>query len=96
MSLFLSLVSTSAIAMLLQAIPATEAGATNPAQAEAKSEAKQEAKPEKPTKICRTIRNTGMRTLARQCKTQDQWEKSDSEAATDQDLQLKTGQLNPS
>lgn len=98
MSLFLSLVSTSALAMLLQAAPAAEAATENPAQAaqaEAKSEAKQEAKPERPERICRTIRNTGMRTAARQCKTKEQWERMDSEAATDQDLQMKTGQLNP-
>ncbi|OGS55786.1 MAG: hypothetical protein A3J40_08415 [Erythrobacter sp. RIFCSPHIGHO2_12_FULL_63_10] len=73
MQLILSLLSAPALVLAVQAAPAADQQSANAApatpdeaQAEAKSEAKQEAKPEKPTKICRTIRNTGMRTLARQ------------------------------
>ncbi|MDZ4277040.1 MAG: hypothetical protein U0995_13430 [Erythrobacter sp.] len=99
MQMILYLLSAPALVLTVQAAPAASQQLANAAPAvpsEAQAEDKPDAKQEKPKRICRTIRNTGMRTNARQCKTQEQWERSGSEAATDQDLQMKTGQINPS
>lgn len=98
MQLILSLLSAPALVLMVQVPPAGDQQSANAAPAtpgEAQAEGKPDAKSEKPKLVCRTIRNTGFRTAARQCKTQEQWERSDSEAATDQDLQMKTGQINP-
>ncbi len=54
--------------------------------------APQKAEVKKEKKICRTIRNTGMRTAARQCKTVEQWD-ADEQRADGSDLQMKTDGL---
>lgn len=54
-----------------------------------------EEKKAKPKKICRQIQNTGFRTAARQCKTQEQWDKQQAEGVSDQEMRAKTGQMNP-
>lgn len=99
MQMILSLLSAPTLVLAVQAAPAGDQQSANAAPAtrgETQTDGKPDAKPEKPKRICRTIRNTGMRTNARQCKTQEQWERYDSDPATDQDLQMKTGQINPS
>ncbi len=53
---------------------------------DANTDQKVEVKKEK--KICRTIRNTGMRTAARQCKTVEQWD-AEEQRADGADLQTK-------
>lgn len=53
-----------------------------------------EKKKPKPKLICRTIRNTGFRTGARQCKTQDDWNDEDTKVENGEDLRMKTGTLN--
>ena len=61
--------SLSILAATPAAEPATEVAGTEAARGAGTDTAKKD----KPKKICRTIRNTGMRTAARQCKTETQW-----------------------
>ena len=56
---------------------------------------KTQAKKEKPKKVCRMIRNTGFRTAARVCKTQQQWDREDSGGVSDQEIRVQAGSLNP-
>lgn len=72
--------------------PATEPKAGETAQVQVQQPEKEKPKPKL---ICRTIRNTGFRTAARQCKTQDDWEEEDAKVENGEDLRLKTGSLNP-
>src|SRR3546814_8316579 len=74
------------------AAPATAPKAGETAQVQVQQPDKEKAKPKL---ICRTIRNTGFRTAARQCKTQDDWEEEDAKVENGEDLRLKTESLNP-
>ena len=73
-------------AALVLAVPAV---AAEPAE-----QAEKKAGADKPKKICRTIRNTGFRTAARQCKTEQQW-KMEEERADGSDLQTKNDSYQP-
>lgn len=74
------------------ATPAAEPKAGETAQAQVQQPDKEKPKPKL---ICRTIRNTGFRTAARQCKTQDDWQEEDAKVENGEDLRMKTGSLNP-
>ncbi len=54
------------------------ASGTSDAAARAADAATQEAPKSKPKKICRTTGLTGSRIAKKQCKTQEQWDQSES------------------
>jgi ribosome recycling factor len=80
--------------IFISALAASLALAIPAAAAEQVESAEKKAEAEKPKKICRTIRNTGFRTAARQCKTEEQW-KMDQERADGSDLQTKNDSYQP-
>ena len=84
---------TSLAAFALLAAPLVSVAAEEPAQGQAAGEAK-EAKKAKPKKICKTVANTGFRTGARKCKTQEEWDAEAAQGVTDMDIRAKGNQVN--
>lgn len=84
---------TAFAAISLLAAPVASVAAEEPAQGQAEGETK-EPKKAKPKKICKTVANTGFRTGARKCKTQEEWDAEAAQGVTDMDIRAKGNQVN--
>lgn len=90
-TLAFALAGPLASAPALASISVVEANVSQPA--EAGPPAEQSAK-DKPKLVCRTIRNTGFRTAARKCKTQQAWDEEEAKVENGEELRMKSGTLN--
>lgn len=73
----------SAVAAL--GLLATPLAATAADEAKSEQAAAGEQGSAKPTRVCKQIKNTGSRTAARKCKTQEQWDAEEASAANSAD-----------